>query len=96
MITIGEQDEHEQFSDAGHSNTQHCRSFVFPISDRNLRFIDTPGVGDTRSIEQDAKNFQEILTFIAQYEYLNGVFILLKSNEERLNIFFRFCVNELL
>ncbi|CAF4046964.1 unnamed protein product [Rotaria sp. Silwood1] len=80
----------------GHSNTQQCRSFVFPIGDRNLRFIDTPGIGDTRSIEQDAANFQDILTFISQYEHLNGVFILLKPNEERLNVFFRFCINELL
>ncbi|CAF3261197.1 unnamed protein product [Rotaria sp. Silwood2] len=95
-IVIGQANEYEQFSDAGHSNTQQCRSFIFPIGDRNLRFIDTPGIGDTRSIDQDSKNFQEILTFIAQYEHLNGVFILLKPNEERLTIFFRFCVNELL
>ncbi|CAF1455521.1 unnamed protein product, partial [Rotaria sordida] len=96
LIIIGEENEHEKFSDTGHSNTQQCRSFVFSIGDRNLRFIDTPGIGDTRSIEQDAANFQDILTFISQYEHLNGVFILLKPNEERLNIFFRFCINELL
>ncbi|CAF3087293.1 unnamed protein product [Rotaria sp. Silwood2] len=96
MIVIGEEDEHEKFRDIGQSNTQQCRSFIFPIGDRNLRFIDTPGIGDTRSLEQDAKNFQEILTYIAQYKHLNAVFFLLKPNEERLTILFRFCINELL
>jgi len=96
MIVIGEENEHEKFSTQGQSSTQQCRSFVFPIGDRHLRLIDTPGIGDTRGIEQDTKNFQEILNYIAQYEYLNGIFIMLKPNEERLNILFRFSVNELL
>ena len=95
-ITLGEEDEHEKFCDQGQSSTQQCRSFVFPIGDRNLRFIDTPGIGDTRGIEQDTTNFQEILNYIAQYEHLNAVCILLKPNEERLNVLFRFCINELL
>ena len=96
IITLGMESEHEKFADIGKSNTQQCRSFVFPIGNRNLRFIDTPGVGDTRGIEQDVKNFQEILNYIAQYEHLNGVCILLKPNEERMTILFRFCINELL
>jgi predicted GTPase len=96
MIVVGNEDEYEKFSKVGHSNTQQCRSFVFPIGDRNLRFIDAPGIGDTRGVEQDTKNFQEILNYIAQYEYLNGVCILLKPNEERLTTLFRFCIRELL
>jgi GTPase SAR1 family protein len=96
VITLGKEDEHEKFTDVSQSNTQQCRSFVFPIGDRNLRFIDTPGIGDTRGLEQDTKNFLEILNYIAQYEHLNGVCILLKPNEERMTILFRFCVNELL
>ena len=95
-ITIGKEDEYEQFKAVGESNTQKCRSFVFPIGDRILRFIDTPGVGDTRGINSDEKNFQDILDYIAQFEHLNAVFILLKPNEERLTIFFRYSVNELL
>jgi predicted GTPase len=96
MIVIGDENEYEQFKKFGESNTQQCRSFVFPIGDRNLRLIDTPGIGDTRGLEQDTKNFHEILTYIAQYEHLNAVFIMFKPNEERLTVFFRFSVNELL
>ncbi|CAF0834354.1 unnamed protein product [Rotaria sordida] len=58
--------------------------------------IDTPGIGDTRGFEQDKKNFTEILSYIAQYKHLNGLCILLKPDEQRLTIPFRFCVNELL
>jgi len=95
-ITLGEETEDEKFKDPGQSNTQQCRSFIFPIGDRNLRLIDTPGIGDTRGLEYDNKNFQEILNYIAQYKHLNGVCILLKPNDERMTIFFRFCLNELL
>ncbi|CAF3879161.1 unnamed protein product [Adineta steineri] len=96
QIAIGFEDEYETFSTEGQSSTQQCRSFVFPIGNRNLRLIDTPGIGDTRGIEQDSKNFQEILAYIAQYEHLNAVFIMVRPNEERLNILFRFSINELL
>ncbi|CAF3144645.1 unnamed protein product [Rotaria sp. Silwood2] len=95
-ITIGEEDEHEKFSLEGQSGTQQCRSFIFSIGDRNLRIIDTPGIGDPRGFEQDKKNFIEILTYISQYKHLNGLCILLKPDEPRLTIPFRFCVNELL
>jgi len=95
-IKIGESDEHESFKEIGQSCTQHCRSFVFPVGNRNLRIIDAPGIGDTRGLEQDTKNFHEILTYISQYEHLNGICILLKPNEERLTILFKFCINELL
>ncbi|CAF1157636.1 unnamed protein product [Rotaria sordida] len=96
MINIGLDDEHENFNEHGQSCTQQCRSFVFPVGEKNLRIIDAPGIGDTRGLDQDNKNFHEILTFISQYEHLNGICILLKPNEERLTILFRFCINELL
>ncbi|CAF1212764.1 unnamed protein product [Rotaria sordida] len=96
MINIGLDDEHEKFNEHGQSCTQQCRSFVFPVGEKNLRIIDAPGIGDTRGLDQDNKNFHEILTFISQYEHLNGICILLKPNEERLTILFRFCINELL
>jgi GTP-binding protein EngB required for normal cell division len=95
-INVGESDEHESFSENGQSCTQQCRSFVFPVGNRNLRIIDAPGVGDTRGLDQDTKNFHEILTYISQYEHLNAICILLKPDEQRLNILFRFCIKELL
>jgi GTPase SAR1 family protein len=95
-IVIGTPDKSEQKSSVGQSCTRECRSFVFRIGNRRLRLIDAPGIGDTQGVLQDEKNFEDILAYIAQYEYLNGICILLKPNEERLHILFRFCVKELL
>ena len=95
-IRIGNEDQNEQFSMDGRSATQTCRSFVFPIGDRNLRIIDTPGIGDTRGPGHDDKNFEEILRFISQFNHLNAICVLFKPEETRMNILFRFCINELL
>ena len=95
-IVIGTPDDSEKKGNVGESCTRQCRSFVFRIGDRNIRLIDAPGIGDTQGILQDEKNFEDILAYIAQYDYLNGICILLKPNEERLHILFRFCVKELL
>ncbi len=95
-ITVGSPDSNEHYDDHGQSNTQGCQSYKFTFSNRSLRLIDAPGIGDTRGLDQDAKNFEHILAYISQYEYLNGICILLKPNEERLNILFRFCIKELL
>ncbi|CAF3432460.1 unnamed protein product [Rotaria socialis] len=94
-IVIGE-DKNETWQ-TGQSSTQSCRSYVFPIDNAtNLRIIDTPGVGDTRGVNEDKKNFQNILAYISNFDHINGICLLLKPNEARLTIFFRFCVKELL
>jgi GTPase SAR1 family protein len=95
-IIIGTPDKSEKKGSVGQSCTRECRSFVFQIKNRKLRLIDAPGIGDTEGILQDEKNFEDILAYISQFEYLNGICILLKPNEDRLHILFRFCVKELL
>lgn len=96
VIQIGIPDTNENNVENGQSKTQGCKSYVFSIGNRKLRLIDAPGIGDTRGIEQDAKNFEHILTYISQYKHLDGICILLKPNEQRMNILFRFCIKELL
>jgi predicted GTPase len=95
-IIIGTPNESEKQGSVGQSCTRECRSFVFNINNRKLRLVNAPGIDDTQGILQDEKNFEDILAYIAQYDYLNGICILLKPNEERLHILFRFCVKELL
>ncbi|CAF1508982.1 unnamed protein product [Rotaria sordida] len=95
-INIGAPHESEQTRIVGESCTRECRSFLFRINNRNLRLIDTPGIGDTQGVLEDEKNFANILAVISQYEHLNGICILLKPNEDRLTILFRFCLKELL
>lgn len=62
----------------------------------NFHLIDTPGIGDSRGIEKDKENFENILAFLTCYDKINSVVVLLKPNSSRLTVAFKFCVLELL
>lgn len=95
-VVSGDTDGNENVNNDGESSTQACRSYLFRIGSRRLRLIDAPGVGDTRGVDEDTKNFANILAYISQYKYLNGICILLKPAQTRSNIYFRFCIKEIL
>ncbi|XP_028397642.1 uncharacterized protein LOC114521398 [Dendronephthya gigantea] len=94
-VKIGEISENEVLQ-PGHSATQETRSYLFHVGDLKIRLIDTPGIGDSRGIEQDRKNFDNILSYLNHYDEIHAVCILLKPNNSRLNAMFRFCIQELL
>ncbi|CAF3575203.1 unnamed protein product [Rotaria sp. Silwood1] len=97
IVTFGDEDSNEDHHHPGQSVTQHCRSYIFPIGTRTkIRFIDTPGMGDTRGLIQDDINMQHILSFITNLSHLNAICILLKPNESRLNIVLRSYFDRLL
>lgn len=58
--------------------------------------IDTPGLDDTRGIEQDTRNLHETFATLAQYKQLSAICILLKPDEPRFTIGFEYCINEIL
>uniref|UniRef100_T1IWT2 Uncharacterized protein n=1 Tax=Strigamia maritima TaxID=126957 RepID=T1IWT2_STRMM len=80
----------------GQSATQDVRAHIFPIGSTLLRIIDTPGIGDVRGVEQDKKNLQKFFSYLSNIKFLNGICIFLKPNESRLNVYFEFCIKELL
>jgi GTPase SAR1 family protein len=94
-IKVGDRSD-ERDGSKGASATQETRVYPVTIDGSTIRLIDTPGIGDTRGIEYDKKNFADILSTLSSYDELHGIIILLKSNNARLNISFRFCVKELL
>ncbi|CAG8745968.1 23507_t:CDS:1 [Dentiscutata erythropus] len=94
-IELGD-DSNENLANVGMSATQSCKEYQFDLGDVIVRFIDSPGIGDTRGIDKDKENFENILKYISNYEYLNGICILLKPNSARLTILFKFCIQELL
>ena len=97
FVRFGGQDSNEDYSHPDQSVTQHCRSYVFTIGTQTrLRLIDTPGMGDTRGLEQDDLNMQHIISFIDNLSHLNAICILLKPNESKLNIILRLYLNKLL
>lgn len=94
-IRIGSSDS-ELDSSSGQSATQETAFYPFQLGDVTVRLIDTPGIGDTRGVEQDQKNMANVLNVLSQFEKIHGIIVLLKPNTSRLNVIFRFCIEELL
>ena len=94
VINTGTDENEDQT--VGQSNTKMPKTYVFERGRIHVRIIDTPGIGDTRGIDYDKKNFHNIMTHISTLDEINGICILLKPNCARLNVMFRFCIKELL
>uniref|UniRef100_A0A914XNS0 G domain-containing protein n=1 Tax=Plectus sambesii TaxID=2011161 RepID=A0A914XNS0_9BILA len=93
-IQVGE--SKNESNEVGASCTQEPLAHVFSIGKKLIRLIDTPGIGDTRGSEQDNKNFAAILRYISHFKEIHGICILLKPNNAKLNLVFKYCINELL
>lgn len=95
-IIVGQ--DHNEVDTPGESATQDPKSYKFDSTtlDTEIILIDTPGIGDTRGVDQDKENFKKILRFLETIDELNGICILLKPNNARLTLLFRFCIKELL
>ena len=94
-IAMGKHSKNEVLKD-GQSATQHPKEHIFETPSYIVHMLDTPGMCDVRGIQKDKENFDNILTFLLNYEKINAVCVLLKPNSSRLTIAFRFCVIELL
>ncbi|KAF5553080.1 aaa atpase domain-containing protein [Fusarium phyllophilum] len=94
-IKIGSS-QSEKDGSGGQSATQSTEVYTVDIGKTRVRLIDTPGIGDTRGIDQDNSNMSDILTVLRTYNNLPGVLILLKPNAARLTVMFRFCIKQLL
>ena len=81
---------------SGQSATQITQVYPMLIGNLMVRIIDTPGIGDTRGVHQDNKNMADILDVLQSYENLHGIVILLKPNNARLDLMFKFCIKQLL
>nr|CAH7759272.1 unnamed protein product [Callosobruchus chinensis] len=95
-IKVGDEDENETQT-VGDSATQDVKTYVFPIKGGKymIRLIDTPGMGDTRGIDQDNSNSESILSYIGKLKHLHAICYLLKSNETRCTVFFEYCVTQI-
>ncbi|KAL4954467.1 hypothetical protein BDW69DRAFT_140013 [Aspergillus filifer] len=94
-IVVGK-DSDEADGSKGDSATQKATVYPLYFKDTLVRLIDTPGIGDTRGLDQDKKNMANMLSILRNYQNLHGILILLKPNNARLGVMFRFCIKELL
>ena len=95
QIKFGEDDSNEILQ-VGKSATQGPKTYSLKLGNLKINLIDTPGIGDVGGIDADKKNFANILAYLSGFEKLHGVCILLKPNQSRLTVAFRFCVQELM
>ena len=94
-ISIGPECENEN-QEAGQSATKMPRAYRLCDGKHIITLVDTPGVGDVKGAGEDAENFENILSYLSQYDELHGICIFLKPNETRLTKNFRFCISMLL
>ena len=88
-------DANEIFA-TGRSATQSPREYMFETDIAKFHLIDTPGIGDCRGTDKDKEHFEKIMAFLSIYDKIHAVVVLLKPNNARLSVAFRFCVLELL
>lgn len=69
---------------------------MFETDIAKFHLIDTPGIGDCRGTDKDKENFENTLAFLTIYDKIHAVVVLLKPNNARLSVAFKFCVLELL
>ncbi|KAJ2903512.1 hypothetical protein MKZ38_009734 [Zalerion maritima] len=98
LVPVGTDREEDTELDGseGESATQRPRVYKIPFQDGVINLIDTPGIGDTRGVGQDTINMQSLLETLSHLDSLHGIIILLKPTQTRLNLTFRYCVEELL
>ncbi|KAK0408683.1 hypothetical protein QR680_004097 [Steinernema hermaphroditum] len=94
-IYVGEKNDNEN-QEVGQSATQRPKSYTFNFNGKFYRFIDVPGVGDSRGVDQDRKNFEMIMQELYNYEAINAFCVLIPSDAPRLTVSMKYCINELL
>ena len=95
-IEVGSDSNEDFKSPYGQSATLFPQEHILETKTTRFHLIDTPGIGDCRGIEKDKENFENILAFLSCYDKINAVVVLLKPNNSRMTVPFRFCVLELL
>ncbi|XP_054166183.1 uncharacterized protein LOC128963695 [Oppia nitens] len=96
VCTFGTPSDTENNDNTSESATQYPRCYTFDFDLYRLNIIDTPGIADTKGLDKDNRNMQNILNFISNYDTINGICVLLKPNEARVSVIFKYCILELL
>ena len=94
-ISLGSKCDDENM-ESGQHGTVRPKEYKFCSKHHIISFIDTPGIGDPRGASQDQENIESILDFLASYDKIHAICILLKPQLTRLTTSFTFCTTMLL
>ncbi|KAG5870001.1 hypothetical protein JTB14_018102 [Gonioctena quinquepunctata] len=97
-VKVGPRSDKNECLETGESATQDVKTYVFPVwrGRVNVRLIDTPGMGDTRGIEQDEKNCEYILHYLKTLKKIHAICFLFKPTEARKTVYFEYCLYQIL
>ncbi|XP_066142894.1 uncharacterized protein [Euwallacea fornicatus] len=96
-VKIGQSDDVNENLTSGASATRAVKTYIFYLkSGVMVRLIDTPGMGDTRGINADEENCENILSYISRLHNLHAICYLTKSQQSRATVYFKYCVSQIL
>uniref|UniRef100_A0AC34GLM3 AIG1-type G domain-containing protein n=1 Tax=Panagrolaimus sp. ES5 TaxID=591445 RepID=A0AC34GLM3_9BILA len=87
-VSLGKAEEAEEnFNSLGHSVTQRPKDYAFSIGNNEyIHIIDTPGLADSRGVDQDNINLELIRQAIINVGQLHALCFVLKPNEAKLTV----------
>ncbi|XP_076266086.1 uncharacterized protein LOC143199852 isoform X2 [Rhynchophorus ferrugineus] len=91
-------DNENESLEVGESATQDIRTYIFKVKNGQyqVRLIDTPGMGDTRGIEQDNLNCENILNYINNIRELHAICYLCRPQQTRATSYFQYCMAQIM
>ena len=94
-IEVGEKDKNENFNTRGESVTQRPKQYSFEFNGDKFNIIDTPGLSDSRGLDQDKINLDLIREEMKKLDSIHGICIVLKSNQQKLGSEMETCLRDL-
>jgi GTP-binding protein EngB required for normal cell division/predicted solute-binding protein len=77
------------------SQTERCNIYTLKRAGLTLSLIDTPGLGDTRGMDQDKKNVAYIVDGVQQLGDFNSICLVHKSSDIRTDVILKYLIEEL-
>lgn len=75
------------------SQTQTCNLYDYSTDEFDLTLIDTPGLGDTRGVDQDKENAKHIVNAVAAVGEFHGIMLVHKASDSRLDAGIGYMIN---
>jgi GTPase SAR1 family protein len=77
------------------SQTQRCSEYTFETKEYRLTLVDTPGIGDTRGVDQDRMNAEKIAKQVASMGSFDVIILMYKGDDARKDLSVKYIISEL-
>jgi len=77
------------------SQTQRCSEYTFETDKYSLTLVDTPGIGDTRGVDQDEANAHMIAEQVAKMGSFDAIILVYKGDDVRKDLSVTYILSEL-